>query len=201
MQIAVPNQCHQPWDSMSGDEQARLCHVCDKNVYNLSEMSESRARRLLDTADDLCVRYHYRPDGTIVSSGGHERPSRAPSRLAAGVAVGLGYTAAFAGLTAIADDGATEERVAAAEDEGPLVACGLILRLKPKKVVRDGDPGLRPAPVVDFEQETEDAVEALSLEKPVSVTARQLWLGLGSLALLLLTFGFWRLRPTPTPRR
>ena len=45
----------------------RACGACNKNVYNLSEMTRDEAEALLIAREgSLCVRYFQRSDGTIL---------------------------------------------------------------------------------------------------------------------------------------
>lgn len=67
--IRVASPCHERWDDMSGDEQARHCARCDKNVYNLSAMTRDAAETLLRAKEGkLCVRFYRRADGTILTA-------------------------------------------------------------------------------------------------------------------------------------
>ena len=67
LQIASP--CDQSWDEMKGDERARFCQSCSKNVYNLSGMTRAEAKTLLaDTEGRVCVRFYRRADGTVLTS-------------------------------------------------------------------------------------------------------------------------------------
>ena len=67
IQIAAP--CHADWAGMTGDERVRHCGSCDKNVYNLSEMTREDAQALLVQHEGkLCVRYYRRHDGTILTA-------------------------------------------------------------------------------------------------------------------------------------
>jgi len=66
VRIAAP--CSADWDSMFGNERVRFCGQCQLNVYNLSEMSEAEAERLIgQTEGRLCVRYYRRQDGSIIT--------------------------------------------------------------------------------------------------------------------------------------
>lgn len=67
--IRVASPCHERWDAMTGDEQARFCGSCKKNVYNLSAMTREAAEALVRSKEgDLCVRYFRRTDGTILTA-------------------------------------------------------------------------------------------------------------------------------------
>ena len=66
LQVASP--CHADWDQMQGDDQARFCGTCRKNVYNLSEMTEAESQALVNRLEGrLCVRFYTRPDGTLLT--------------------------------------------------------------------------------------------------------------------------------------
>jgi hypothetical protein len=67
IQIAAP--CSAEWASMTGDERVRHCSSCNKNVYNLSDMTREEAQALLvEREGQLCVRYYRRHDGTILTA-------------------------------------------------------------------------------------------------------------------------------------
>lgn len=66
MKVAAP--CAVSWDSMEGDERARFCGQCEKNVYNISEMSSREAVNLVREKEGrLCVRFYRRADGTVMT--------------------------------------------------------------------------------------------------------------------------------------
>ena len=67
LHIAAP--CSADWSRMTGDARARFCGSCEKNVYNLSEMTRLEAEALLiEKEGKLCVRYYQRADGTILTA-------------------------------------------------------------------------------------------------------------------------------------
>ena len=67
LQIAKP--CRADWDKMTGDERARFCGSCHKNVYDLSQMTREAAQQLIaEKEGNVCVRLHRRPDGTVITS-------------------------------------------------------------------------------------------------------------------------------------
>jgi|GEM_PF-868440 len=91
--IRVAAPCSASWDAMVGDARVRACGDCQKNVYNLSEMTRDEAEHLIREKEGrLCVRYFQRADGTILVKDdcavGVKRRRR--RRIAAvGVAAGL----------------------------------------------------------------------------------------------------------------
>ena len=65
--IRVASPCTADWGAMTGDDRVRACAQCNKNVYNLSEMTRDEAEALiLGREGRLCVRYFQRTDGTIL---------------------------------------------------------------------------------------------------------------------------------------
>jgi len=65
--IRVATPCTADWNKMTGDERIRACADCNKNVYNISEMTREEAEALiLGKEGRLCVRYYQRKDGTIL---------------------------------------------------------------------------------------------------------------------------------------
>jgi hypothetical protein len=67
--VRVASPCPASWDKMEGDDRARFCLTCHKNVYNLSEMSRQEAEALiLEKEGNLCVRFYQRADGTVMTT-------------------------------------------------------------------------------------------------------------------------------------
>jgi len=65
--IRVATPCSADWAKMAGDERVRACGDCQKNVYNLSDMTRDEAQALIiEKEGKLCVRYFQRADGTIL---------------------------------------------------------------------------------------------------------------------------------------
>jgi len=67
--IDVPSPCSEGWDSMVGDDKKRHCLGCNKDVFNLSTMTRSEARKLMvSSRGEICVRYARMPNGRIVTT-------------------------------------------------------------------------------------------------------------------------------------
>lgn len=67
--IRIASPCRADWNAMTGDEHARHCNQCDKQVFNLSEMTRPEAEALIHEHNgELCARYYKRHDGTIITS-------------------------------------------------------------------------------------------------------------------------------------
>src|SRR5574338_1522478 len=65
--IRVATPCTADWNKMTGDDRMRACADCNKNVYNISELTRDEAEALILAKEGrLCVRYYQRKDGTIL---------------------------------------------------------------------------------------------------------------------------------------
>ncbi|HTL32598.1 MAG TPA: hypothetical protein VL326_05720 [Kofleriaceae bacterium] len=69
--IRVASPCTADWNAMTpadvDTERVRHCGSCQKNVYNLSQMTRDEAEALILAKEGrLCVRYFQRKDGTIL---------------------------------------------------------------------------------------------------------------------------------------
>lgn len=101
LRVAAP--CTADWNQMTGDDRARHCGDCQKNVYNLSGMTRDEAEALvIEKNGDLCVRYYQRHDGTILLADCTVGIKRRRRRrlVAAGAATLLAGTAATLGIRA-----------------------------------------------------------------------------------------------------
>ena len=68
-QVRVASPCTARWQDMTGDDHARFCAQCSKNVYNLSAMTRGEVERLIRrTEGRFCGRFHRRQDGTLLTS-------------------------------------------------------------------------------------------------------------------------------------
>ena len=108
--IRIASPCKADWNAMTGDDRARLCHHCDKHVFNLSELTRDEAETLIrDKAGQLCAQYYRRPDGTILLAdcaigAASKRKRRVLVAGSALFAAGAGFAAMFA-----SHDGAPSE--------------------------------------------------------------------------------------------
>lgn len=72
--IEVQTPCEIPWDTMQGDNRVRFCGHCRQNVYNIEALPRAEAVRLIgDREGRVCVRFHRRRDGTVVTADCWER--------------------------------------------------------------------------------------------------------------------------------
>jgi hypothetical protein len=94
VQVAKP--CNASWDDMRGNERVRFCGKCEKNVYNLSELTDDEAEALVyEHEGKLCARFFRRKDGTMLTSD-CQVGSRRRKRLALAT-LGLAAAAAAGG--------------------------------------------------------------------------------------------------------
>lgn len=64
--IEVENPCPKDWNRMRGSAEKRFCDHCNRDVYDLSAMSEADVQNLLcEQAGKLCVRFTRLADGKI----------------------------------------------------------------------------------------------------------------------------------------
>jgi len=56
----IQSPCTADWDAMTGDDTRRHCGSCNKDVHNLSAMTEEAARAVV-AQKDVCVRYAFNP--------------------------------------------------------------------------------------------------------------------------------------------
>src|SRR6185436_16998790 len=66
LRLNVVAPCREDWDGMTGGDDIRFCGRCRQNVYNLSAMTETQVRELVQAG--ACVRFYARADGTVVTS-------------------------------------------------------------------------------------------------------------------------------------
>jgi hypothetical protein len=68
---------------MSGDERARFCGQCQKNVYNLSAMKRVQIETLIrEKEGKFCGRFYQRPDGRMITADCPTGQRRRRDRLA-----------------------------------------------------------------------------------------------------------------------
>ena len=70
IKLKVASPCSASWDEMKGDDAVRHCGSCDKDVFQISNMSTEQVERFLLKRRGLgtCVRFYQRADGTLLTS-------------------------------------------------------------------------------------------------------------------------------------
>ena len=94
LQVVAP--CNEDWDKMPGGDDIRFCGKCRQNVYNLSELTESQARELVQ--GQVCVRFFHRGDGTVITKKCPTMMEAARRRLVALAAGAAGVVPLAAGF-------------------------------------------------------------------------------------------------------
>lgn len=95
VQIASP--CTASWDEMIGDDRARFCTHCQKDVFNLSALPREEVETFLRARTaEVCVRLYKRADGTVLTSDCPVGVKRKRRRKVLVAAVGGGLLAAGA---------------------------------------------------------------------------------------------------------
>lgn len=88
--LDIPEPCSEDWNGLSGDERARHCKRCSKDVHNLSALTEAQIVELV-SRDNVCVSLEITREGSLVSA---DAKSRGPGR--------VGRVLMTAALTALA---------------------------------------------------------------------------------------------------
>ena len=151
--IDVESPCQVPWEQMPGDNRVRFCGRCRQNVYNIEALPRAEAVRLIGAREGrLCVRFHRRRDGTVVTADCWARLRAARRRGVVAfcamlvIVGGVQIVAMLTGLTGLKRLGRRQGEipapaVPAVQVDGPLTFPG------PGREVRMGDVVAPPAPV------------------------------------------------------
>lgn len=68
-ELAIAAPCPVSWDTMQGDDRVRYCGQCEKNVYDLSEMTSSEIIQLIQEKEgQVCAQLYRRPDGSVITA-------------------------------------------------------------------------------------------------------------------------------------
>jgi hypothetical protein len=69
IKLKVASPCPAKWDDMKGDDAVRHCDSCNKDVFQISNMSTEQVERFLLARKGLrtCVRFYQRADGTLLT--------------------------------------------------------------------------------------------------------------------------------------
>jgi len=98
LRVSVASPCSESWDAMVGDERARHCSRCDRDVFNLGALRAEEIEALLaEHGVKRCVRFFRRADGTMLTADCPvNRPRRIALRVLAATAVAIGTATATA---------------------------------------------------------------------------------------------------------
>ncbi len=93
--FSIETPCREDWNAMVGGAHARRCSACDRDVFDLSELTAAEIDTLLASRGaPPCVRMRRRGDGTLVTK---DACPPQPSRVTAGVALGVASAVVAAG--------------------------------------------------------------------------------------------------------
>ena len=69
LRLRVASPCTEDWEGMTGNHLVRYCGKCEKNVYNLSELTTSEATRLVEQMEGrMCATFYARTDGSVLTA-------------------------------------------------------------------------------------------------------------------------------------
>lgn len=64
--LPIHEPCSADWERMDGDGVVRFCRLCNKNVHDLSGMTEDEARAFLAGGERPCIRYLFDARGQVL---------------------------------------------------------------------------------------------------------------------------------------
>jgi len=95
--VSIASPCSARWEEMVGDDRARFCGKCEKNVYNLSALTREEAEAVLRAKEgELCVRLYRREDGTVLTQDCPVGVRRKRMRVVGALALGGSFAGALA---------------------------------------------------------------------------------------------------------
>jgi hypothetical protein len=99
--FSVEAPCTEDWNAMVGGARVRRCSACDRDVFDLAEMTQAEVDALLEAhGAPPCVRLRRRADGTLVTKDAC--PPLPVSRPAVGLALGAAAALVAAGTAYVA---------------------------------------------------------------------------------------------------
>jgi hypothetical protein len=104
--LRIVSPCTEDWNAMVGDARVRHCSVCDRDVFDLAELTSAQVTSFLEARGEApCVRMRRRADGTLVTADACPEPPR--SRAVAVATVAVTATALTVGAALVAHEGRT----------------------------------------------------------------------------------------------
>jgi hypothetical protein len=64
--LPIHEPCSADWERMDGDGVVRFCRLCNKDVHDVSAMTEDEAREFLAAGDQPCIRYRFDAQGDVL---------------------------------------------------------------------------------------------------------------------------------------
>jgi hypothetical protein len=110
--VVVAAPCPMSWDNMSGDDKVRHCSGCERNVYNLSAMSDTEAESFLQVnGSSQCLTFYRRADGTVMTDNCPRGLKAIRDRITLWSRVAAGFVASVISFGVSADAQKSSERV------------------------------------------------------------------------------------------
>ena len=114
--IRVASLCNARWEDMAGDERARFCDQCHKNVFNLSAMTRTQIETLIrEKEGKFCGRFYQRPDGRMITADCQTGQQRRRNRL---LRWGGAVLATVLLILGVRTTGRAQEKIKAAAHKG-----------------------------------------------------------------------------------
>jgi hypothetical protein len=130
LKVLGSTPCPQPWEAMRGNQRARHCEACNKNVHNFAAMSARQVEQLVrENEGHLCARVTYRSDGSIRTLDDPTQPSVAAGLvLASSLAFALPVAAKTSSSAPDAETATLTGTVLQADGSQPFVGAAIGLR-------------------------------------------------------------------------
>lgn len=123
--LRVLHPCGRDWNALSGDDKARWCPECGKNVHNVSGLTRREGAALIGQESSVpCLRGVAAADGTLMSVGQLAASSRRQFTQTVLTAV------PFAGLAAAQTSGGVLKGVVTDHGGAPLSGSAVVLSAK-----------------------------------------------------------------------
>lgn len=95
-EVVIAAPCPISWDNMNGDDRVRHCSGCNKNVYNIADMTDAEANAFFEkNGSTECIRIFRRSDGKMMTDNCPKGLRLVRNRIMTGIKLGAGIAAAI----------------------------------------------------------------------------------------------------------
>ncbi len=95
-EVVIAAPCPISWDNMNGDDRVRHCSGCNKNVYNIADMTDAEANEFFEkNGSTECIRIFRRTDGKMMTDNCPKGLRLVRNRIMTGIKLGAGIAAAI----------------------------------------------------------------------------------------------------------
>lgn len=168
LRLATP--CTKDWDKMDGDERVRFCGGCEKNVYNISDMTRREANAFLQEHGlTKCMRICRRHDGTVITDDcpvGLRKARERFRRIAKVASIAIGFLFASFGKAYGADANLDTTPAGGGLTDTPLSAV-------PSPPVTTGTVDLGGEFTTDYKINLKVGLDHIALRKAVKARAKE----------------------------